>query len=190
MFDDVYGYDTDGDGFIDTPDQGSIFGYDFDGDRDIDWEDDAIGLMMYEEAQGRWSYQPPQSRTAISSRSTNWGLGWFLILAIFAMLLCAWSLPTYPLGWGTATIIMLVLALIVVIKATKHLARVLHRSKAVSRTDLSTVRPSRTRRFSIAGMTSRQSAIIIILCLAVVTEFCGIGAAVFWMTTQLPVPPR
>ena len=47
MFDDVYGYDLDGDGFIDTPDRGSIFGYDFDGDGDIDWRDDAIGMALY-----------------------------------------------------------------------------------------------------------------------------------------------
>ena len=217
MLDDVYGHDTDGDGFIDTPDEGSIFGYDFDGDRDIDWEDDVIGLMMYEEAQGRWSHQPPQSQTATPlyhfhpviqrtdvpgwshqpsqsqtaiSSHTNWGLRWFLILAIFAVLLCAWSLPTYPLGWVTATIIMLVLALIVVVKATKPLTRGLHRSEAVSRTDLSAARPIRRRRFSIAGMTSRQSAIVVILCLAVVTEFCGIGAAVFWTINHAPVPLR
>ena len=190
MFDDMYGYDTDGDGFIDTPDQGSIFGYDFDGDRDIDWEDDAIGLMMYEEAQERWSYQPPYGQTANSSRTTNWGLRWFLILAIFAVLLCAWSVPTYSLGWVTATIIMLVLALIVVVKGTKYLTRRLHRSKAASRTALSAARPTKRHRFSIAGMTSRQSAIIVILCLAAVTEFCWIGAAILWTITQAPATLR
>ena len=218
MFDDVYGYDTDHDGFIDTPDEGSIFGYDFDGDQDIDWEDDVIGLMMYEEAQGRWSdqppqgqnatplyyfhpvtqrtdvpgwsHQPPQGQTAISSQSANWGLRWFLILAIFTVLLCAWSLPTYPLGWVTATVIILALALIVVVKVTKSLTHGFHRSKAASRTDLSAARRTKRRRFSIVGMTSRQSAIIVILCLAVVAEFCGIGAAVFWTITQAPVPLR
>ena len=39
-----FGFDLDGDGFIDTPDKGSLFGFDFDGDGDIDLDDDFIGL--------------------------------------------------------------------------------------------------------------------------------------------------
>jgi hypothetical protein len=45
MYDEPYGYDTDGDGFIDTDDRGSFFGYDFDGDGDIDADDDFYGFM-------------------------------------------------------------------------------------------------------------------------------------------------
>ena len=49
MYDEPYGYDTDGDGFIDTDDSGSFFSYDFDGDGDIDADDDFYGFMMAEE---------------------------------------------------------------------------------------------------------------------------------------------
>jgi len=48
--DEPYGYDTDGDGWIDTEDRGSLYGYDFDGDGDIDADDDFYGDMMAYEA--------------------------------------------------------------------------------------------------------------------------------------------
>ena len=50
MFDDEpYGYDTDGDGWLDGPDRGSFYDFDFDGDGDIDATDDFWGdMMMYE----------------------------------------------------------------------------------------------------------------------------------------------
>ena len=51
MFDDEpYGYDTDGDGWLDGPDRGSFYDYDFDGDGDIDATDDFYGDMMMHEA--------------------------------------------------------------------------------------------------------------------------------------------
>ena len=46
MFDEPYGYDTDGDGDLDGEDHGSSYGYDFDGDGDIDADDDFQGDMM------------------------------------------------------------------------------------------------------------------------------------------------
>jgi len=50
MFDEEpFGYDTDGDGWLDGPDEGSFYDYDFDGDGDIDARDDFWGdMMMYE----------------------------------------------------------------------------------------------------------------------------------------------
>lgn len=49
MSGDPYGYDHDGDGWLDGEDQGSFYGYDFDGDGDIDADDDFYGdMMMYE----------------------------------------------------------------------------------------------------------------------------------------------
>jgi hypothetical protein len=50
MTEEPFGYDTDGDGYIDTEDRGSFFGYDFDGDGDIDTDDDFYGFIMVEEA--------------------------------------------------------------------------------------------------------------------------------------------
>jgi hypothetical protein len=49
MTEEPFGYDTDGDGYIDTEDRGSFFGYDFDGDGDIDADGDFYGFMMAEE---------------------------------------------------------------------------------------------------------------------------------------------
>ena len=49
MTEEPFGYDTDGDGFIESEDRGSFFGYDFDGDGDIDADDDFYGFMMAEE---------------------------------------------------------------------------------------------------------------------------------------------
>jgi len=51
MFDDEpYGYDHDGDGWLDREDRGSFYGYDFDGDGDIDADDEFYGDMMMHEA--------------------------------------------------------------------------------------------------------------------------------------------
>ena len=51
MFDDEpYGYDTDGDGWLDGEDRGSFYDFDFDGDGDIDATDDFYGDMMMHEA--------------------------------------------------------------------------------------------------------------------------------------------
>ena len=51
MFDnEPYGYDHDGDGWLDGPDRGSFYDYDFDGDGDIDATDDFYGDMMMHEA--------------------------------------------------------------------------------------------------------------------------------------------
>ena len=51
MFDDEpYGYDHDGDGWLDGEDRGSFYDYDFDGDGDIDADDDFIGDSMAWEA--------------------------------------------------------------------------------------------------------------------------------------------
>jgi len=44
MFDDEpFGYDTDGDGWLDGENHGSLWEYDFDGDGDIDLNDEFIG---------------------------------------------------------------------------------------------------------------------------------------------------
>lgn len=50
MFDDEpYGYDHDGDGWLDGEDRGSFYDFDFNGDGDIDADDDFYGdMMMYE----------------------------------------------------------------------------------------------------------------------------------------------
>lgn len=49
MYDEPYGYDHDGDGWLDGEDSGSFWDYDFDGDGDIDADDDFYGFMMLEE---------------------------------------------------------------------------------------------------------------------------------------------
>jgi len=48
--DEPYGYDHDGDGWLDGEDRGSFYDYDFDGDGDIDATDDFYGDMMMHEA--------------------------------------------------------------------------------------------------------------------------------------------
>ena len=51
MFDDEpFGYDHDGDGWLDGEDRGSLWNYDFDGDGDIDRDDEFMGDMMAWEA--------------------------------------------------------------------------------------------------------------------------------------------
>ena len=51
MFDDEpYGYDTDGDGWLDGENRGSLWEYDFDGDGDIDIDDEFIGDFLAYEA--------------------------------------------------------------------------------------------------------------------------------------------
>ena len=51
MFDDEpYGYDTDGDGWLDGENRGSLWEYDFDGDGDIDINDEFIGDFLAYEA--------------------------------------------------------------------------------------------------------------------------------------------
>ena len=182
MFNDVYGYDFDGDGFIDTPDRGSFFGYDFDGDGDIDSQDDFIGFMLHEQRQKEWSHQPVRKRRSASDSGNKlvlWGtLLVLLSCPVFVVLL------SYPEGWVILAIGSLVMGFVGVIKGAQSLIQWFDKATTASKTGKRAGRPSKKRRLSVGGMTQWQSIIIVALSLAVVLVSCGLGAAIIWTATH------
>jgi len=169
--DDVFGYDTDGDGFIDTPDSGSIFGYDFDGDGDIDWEDDFIGLALYEQTQKHSMF----GYDFDGNRDVDWEDDFIGAMAYEQ----AQEQRSYqdPRRQRSAS-------------ASGSGTRWSGKSGPPPKTDMHADRPAKRRRFSVGGMTQRQFVIIIVLGLAVMLEFYAIGAAILRTMTRAPTPFR